>query len=90
MKMHCELVRIRLFLTYLLSSKYKTCMCVGEHGAVGVLGSGERGVGGCGFEAQPAAMLQRRTRLEHTSAQLSGDCCREQVGGTADVSCVVI
>ena len=34
-------------------------------------------------------MLQRRTRLEHTAAQLSGHCCREQVGGSAGISCAV-
>ncbi len=61
------------------------CVFVGQHGAIGVPGGGERGVDGCGFQAQPAAMLQRRTRLEHTAAQLSGHCCREQVGDSTDV-----
>lgn len=59
------------------------CLCEGEHGAIGVPGGGERGVGGRGFEALPAAMLQRRTRLEHTAAQLGGHGCRERVGGSA-------
>ena len=65
--------------------------CVGEHGAVGLPGGGERGVVGGGFKAQPAAMLQRWTRLEHAAAELSGHRCREQVGmrdgGSAWILC---
>jgi len=66
------------------------CSCAGEHGAVGVPGGGERGVGGRGFEAQPAAMLQRRTGLAHTAAQLRGHRCRKQVGGASQSFPVVI
>ncbi|KAG7232419.1 hypothetical protein INR49_008882 [Caranx melampygus] len=55
----------------------------GEHGAVSVPGGGERGVPGGRYEAQPAAMLQRRPGLEHAAAQLRGDGCREQVGGAS-------
>lgn len=66
-------------------------VCAGEHGALCVPGGGERGVGGCGFEAQPAAMLQRRARLEHAAAQLGGHRCREQVVlrfHTQNISCL--
>lgn len=64
----------------------RLCAFLGQHGAICVPGGGERGVGGCKFEAQPAAMLQRGTRLEHTAAQLGGRSCREQVGRSSDTS----
>lgn len=58
-------------------------MCAGEHGAVRVPGGGERGVGGRRFEAQPAALLQRRTGLDYPAAQLGARRRGEQVGGAA-------
>lgn len=52
---------------------------LGQHGAASLPGGGERGIVGRRFEAQPAAVLQGRTGLEHAAAQLSGHSCREQV-----------
>lgn len=65
-------------------------VCAGEHGALRVPGGGERGVHGCRFEAQPAAMLQGWTGLEHAPAQLRGCCSRQQVGGAALMEPVVM
>lgn len=55
-------------------------LCLGQHGSIRLPGGGERGICGRRFKAQPAAMLERRKRLEHTSAELGGHSGREQVG----------
>lgn len=66
--------------------KLKLCARAGQHGAVGGPGGGERGVGGGGFQTQPAALLQGRPGLEHAAAQLGGHGGREQVGLSASVA----
>lgn len=53
---------------------------LGQHGAFCHPGGGERGIRGRGFKTQPAAMLERRTGVEHAASELGGHSCREQVG----------
>lgn len=68
--------------------KRDVALCSGQHGAVCLPGGGQRGICGRRFKTQPATMLERRTRLEHTAAELGGHGCREQVGLKAR-SCTV-
>lgn len=67
-------------LTTLLVVNRDVTLCLGQHGSIRLLGGGERDICGRRFKAQPAAMLKRWKRLEHTAAELSGHSGREQVG----------